>query len=78
MSKGIPCVLGEFGADTAQRSETELAKQASCYVSAATKYNIPCFYWMGLSDGQDRAVPKWTKPKLKDAILKAWEENRKN
>ena len=78
VSKGIPCVLGEFGADTAQRSETELAKQASCYVSAATKYNIPCFYWMGLSDGQDRAVPKWTKPKLKDAILKAWEENRKN
>ena len=78
VSKGIPCVLGEFGADTAQRTETELAKQASCYISAATRYNIPCFYWMGLSDREDRSVPKWTKPKLKDAILKAWEDNRKN
>ena len=76
VSKGIPCVLGEFGADTAHRSETELAKQAACYVSAATKYNIACFYWMGLTDGQDRAVPQWTKPKLKDAVLKAYEDSK--
>ena len=77
VSKGIPCVLGEFGADTGKRTETELAKQASCYVGAATKYNIPCFYWMGLSDGQDRSVPQWTKPKLKDAILKAYEDSKR-
>lgn len=77
VKKGIPCVLGEFGADTGKRTETELAKQAACYVSAATKYNIACFYWMGLTDGQDRAVPKWTKPKLKDAVLKAYEDNKK-
>ena len=76
VSKGIPCVLGEYGADTARRSETELARQAACYVSTATKYHIPCFYWMALSDGEDRAVPKWTKPKIKDAILKAYEDNR--
>ena len=76
VSKGIPCIIGEFGADTQKRSETELAKQASCYVSAATKYNIPCFYWMGLSDGDDRKVPKWTKPLVKDAILKAYKDNK--
>ena len=76
VSKGIPCVLGEFGADTGKRSEAELAKQAACYVSAATKYHIACFYWMGLTDGQDRAVPQWTKPKLKDAILKAYEDSK--
>ena len=75
VSKGIPCVLGEFGADTQSRAESELAKQASCYVSAAMKYDIPCFYWMGLSDGKDRAVPKWTKPKVKDALLNAYESN---
>ncbi len=73
VSKGIPCILGEFGADTAKRAEGELAKQAACYVSNATKYKIACFYWMGLSDGEDRAVPKWTKPKLKDALLTAYE-----
>lgn len=77
VSKGIPCVLGEFGADTSKRSETELAKQATCYVSAAAKYGIPCYYWMGLSNGEDRNVPKWTKPALKDAILRAFRDNRK-
>jgi len=76
VSKGIPCVLGEFGADTSKREETELAKQAKCYVSAATQYNIPCFYWMALSDGADRSVPKWTKPKIKDAVLSAYKENK--
>ena len=76
VKKGIPCVLGEFGADTAKREESELAKQAACYVSAATKYNIPCFYWMGLSDGQDRAVPQWTKPAVKNAILNAYASSK--
>lgn len=76
VSQGIPCILGEYGADTSKREETELAKQAACYVSEATKYHIPCFYWMALSDGQDRAVPKWTKPTLKDAIIKAYNDNK--
>ena len=76
VSKGIPCVLGEYGADTSKRDETELAKQAKCYVSAATKYHIPCFYWMALSDGADRSVPKWTKPIIKDAVLSAYSENK--
>lgn len=75
VKKGIPCVLGEFGADTAKREEKELAKQAACYVSAAKKYNIPCFYWMGLSDGADRSVPQWTKPLVKNAILNAYNGN---
>ena len=77
VSKGIPCVLGEYGCDSAVRAEEELAKQASCYVSNATKYNIACFYWMTLSDGTDRSVPKWTKPLIKDAILKAYNDNKK-
>ena len=76
VGRGIPCVVGEYGADTSKREETELAKQAKCYVSAATKYDIPCFYWMGLSDGNDRSVPKWTKPLIKDAVLSAYKENK--
>ena len=46
-------------------------------MSAAAKYHIACFYWMGLTDGDDRAVPQWTKPKLKDAVLKAYEDSKK-
>ena len=79
VAKGIPCVLGEFGVDTPIRGETEEAKQAACYVAAAAKLDIPCFYWMGLSDGkEDRSAPAWTKPALRDAILKAWRENKNN
>ena len=76
---GIPCVLGEFGVDTPIRGETEEAKQAACYVAAAATLDIPCFYWMGLSDGkEDRSAPAWTKPALRDAILRAWRENKNN
>ena len=75
VSKGIPCVLGEYGC-TAIQSATEIAKQAACYVSAAAKSDIACFYWMALSDGEDRSVPKWTAPTLRDAILKAYKENK--
>lgn len=76
VSKGIPCVIGEYGC-TASRTEQERAKQAACYVSNAAEYNIPCFYWMSMSDGADRAVPKWTTPALKDAILKAYQDNKR-
>jgi endoglucanase len=80
VARGIPCILGEFGADTREgegRAESELAKQAACYVSQAAKYNIACFYWMGLVDGkEDRAAPRWTKPTLRDAILKAYQDNK--
>ena len=79
VSRGIPCILGEFGVDTHIRGETEEAKQAACYVSQATKYNIACFYWMGLCNGPlDRAAPRWTKPALRDAILKAYNDNKSN
>ena len=71
VSRGIPCVLGEYGC-TSGRAESEMAKQASCYIQAALQYDIPCFYWMVLSDGADRSVPKWTKPVLKDAIIQAY------
>ena len=75
VSKGIPCVIGEYGC-TSSRTETEMAKQAACYVSNAARYDIPCFYWMVLSEGADRSVPTWSKPALKDAILKAYNDNK--
>lgn len=75
VNEGIPCVMGEYGA-TAKRAETEMGKQAACYVKNGCRYGIPCFYWMVLSDGADRSVPKWTKPTLKDYILQAYSANK--
>lgn len=73
VDKGTPVVLGEYGA-TASRTESEMCKQAACYLKNASKYDIPCFYWMALTDGADRSVPKWTKASLKDAIITAYKE----
>ena len=70
-AKGVPCIIGEYGTDSAAASESEIAKQATCYVSTAKELGLVCFYWMALSDGQDRDVPQWTKPLIKNAILKA-------
>lgn len=69
-AKGVPVIIGEYGA-TSKRDEEEIAKQATCYVKACKENNMACFYWMLLSDGADRSVPKWTKPKVKDAIINA-------
>lgn len=74
VDKGIPCVLGEYGT-TSQRAEEEMCKQAACYLKNASLYDIPCFYWMTLSDAEDRTVPKWTKTKLKDTIIRTYKEN---
>ena len=70
-AKGLPCIIGEYGTDSATASDSEIAKQATCYVSTAKALDVTCFYWMALSDGQDRSVPKWTKPLIKNAILAA-------
>ena len=75
VSKGIPCVIGEYGCTTS-RPEAEIAKQLACYVKQAARYNIPCLCWMLLSDGEDRSVPKWSHPVLKDAIIKAYNDNK--
>lgn len=69
--KSIPIIIGEYGA-TSKLAEEEMAKQAACYVSQAKKHGITCFYWMALSDGEDRSVPKWSKTKLKNAIINAY------
>ena len=68
--RGIPCIIGEYGAAN-KNNMTERCKQASCYVANARAAGITCFHWMGLSDGADRSVPKWTEPALRDAILAA-------
>ena len=69
-AKGVPFIIGEYGA-TAARADVEIAKQVTCYVQTCKQYGGACFCWMLLSDGADRSVPKWTKPYIKDAIIRA-------
>lgn len=69
-SKGIPCILGEFGARP-KDNDVERAKLATCYVSTAKSYGMVSFIWNTLINGDDRNTPAWTAPLVKDAMLAA-------
>jgi aryl-phospho-beta-D-glucosidase BglC (GH1 family) len=67
---GVPVIIGEWGGGNVS---DEVAARFSGYFSQkAHDAGIAALMWMGLSDGKDRAVPKWTMPLTKDAILKPY------
>jgi len=56
VSKGIPVIIGEFGATntangTEKNNEQTRASWAEFYVSYAKSKGIPCFWWDGGTDG---------------------------
>jgi aryl-phospho-beta-D-glucosidase BglC (GH1 family) len=68
---GAPVVIGEWGGGTNEDSEANV-RFATYFSHKAKDAGIAAFWWMGLSDGEDRSVPRWTMPKVKDAILQAY------
>lgn len=73
--KGAPVIVGEWGAGGG--SQVDYDKNRYAYlgfaeymVQQARKNNIGTFYWMGITDGKDRAIPRFTQSDLKDAIIK--------
>ena len=67
---GVPAIIGEWGGGN--MSDEVAARFAGYFSQKAHDAGIAAFMWMGLSDGEDRAVPKWTMPLTKDAILKPY------
>lgn len=75
VSKGAPVIIGEWGASDGTGYDTNrqnLIDFAKYFVGKAKEQGIATFYWMGISDGQDRAVPRFTQPDLRDAIVKGY------
>ena len=72
-SKGAPVIVGEWGASDGnayQNNRSNLLAFARYFVERTKAADICPFYWMGLSDKEDRTVPKFTQPDLVDAIVK--------
>ena len=75
--KGAPVIIGEWGSggDAANKkvcyefARNTYLQYATYFVQQAKAHGMATFYWMGISDGQDRDVPKFTQPDLKDAII---------
>lgn len=72
-TKGAPVIFGEWGVTGDINSKTsDLHEYARYFVEKSKAADIAMFYWMELSDGNDRSRPAWTKPALKDAIVKGY------
>ncbi len=82
ISKGIPCIIGEYGTHGSKNvsknsSASEIqaaADQAADIVKQAKTYGVATFYWMSIFDGTDRSVPQWTLPTVVEAMKKAYNE----
>jgi hypothetical protein len=67
---GVPVIIGEWGGGNV--SDEVAARFAGYFSQKAHDAGIAALMWMGLSDGNDRAVPAWSMPLTKDAILKPY------
>lgn len=82
ISKGIPCIIGEYGTHGSKSvsknsSDSEIqaaAYQAADIVKQAKAYGVATFYWMSIFSEKDRSVPQWTLPTVVEAMKKAYNE----
>jgi len=82
ISKGIPCIIGEYGthgsksvSKNSSASEIQAAAdQAADIVKQAKANGSAAFYWMSIFEGTDRNVPQWTLPTVVEAMKKAYNE----
>lgn len=77
IKKGAPVIFGEWGPsdsneDAYHTLHDNLLSFASYFVEQAKALGIGTFYWMGLTDGNDRSVPRWSQEDLKEAIVRGY------
>lgn len=65
INKGLPVVVGEFGAQSGD--EAEIAKYASFFSEQCSRRGMAGFYWFDLINRHDYS---WTLPLVKDALVK--------
>ena len=68
---GVPVIIGEWGGGSGEDTDANV-RFAGYFSEKAKAAGVAALYWMGLSNGDDRAVPRWTMPRTKDAILKPY------
>lgn len=84
ISKGIPVIIGEFGAmyKNTEGNEKERAAWAQYYVSRAAEKGIPCIWWdNGAFEGNgelfgliDRETCEWKYPLILEGLKKGTEQ----
>jgi hypothetical protein len=75
LTKGAPLIVGEWGTSTEDAYTNYRSNMVQFYryfIEQTKAAGITAFHWMGLTDGADRSVPKFTQPDLLDAIIKGY------
>lgn len=70
ISKGIPVVVGEFGAQSKENDE-QRALYANYFLRKAYEYSMSCIWWddCGGMALVDRRGPIWTQPGIRNALV---------
>ncbi len=76
LGNSAPVIIGEWGTandgpsgDDYKDYKSNKLNFAQYFVEQAKAKDIATFYWMGISDGAARGVPRFTQEDLKDAIM---------
>ncbi len=69
---GVPVIIGEWGGGVGYDTDKN-TQFARYFTEKARAAGVATFFWMGLSDRKDRAVPAWTMPLTKNAILASYQ-----
>lgn len=76
LGKSAPVIIGEWGTandgpsgDDYKDYKANKLNFAQYFVEQAKAKGHATFYWMGISDGSSRSVPKFSQEDLKDAIM---------
>lgn len=81
LPKGAPVIIGEWGTSNvdsgAGKTDYDVRRSlmlqfVEAYVKACKANGIAPFYWMGLSDGDYRAMPAFSQPDLAETMAKAY------
>lgn len=70
VSKGIPVIIGEYGAQD-KKNDEERAKYAYYFAYHAKQHGIAAFWWDNSADMGiiDRKTFVWTQPEIRDGII---------
>lgn len=75
LTKGAPLIVGEWGTSTEDaysKYRSNMVEFYRYFIEKTKAAGIKTFHWMGLTDGENRSVPRFNQSDLVSAIMKGY------